>query len=128
MLLLPAETSLRSMAQAANILNYQTPCGTASDSTLHVNCVDRYETSAAWNYGANFGGPTKSTWTSGANSLTAGNSAATTGQGMFGRYAVSDNNYDDDDGGTANNASMKIHMCDGVRMNKYNFSIADYCK
>jgi hypothetical protein len=26
----------------------------------------------AWNYGANFGGPTKATWTSGANSLTAG--------------------------------------------------------
>ena len=125
MLLLPAETSLRSMAQAANILNYQTPCGTASDSTLHVNCVDRYET---WNYGANFGGPTKSTWTSGANSLTAGNSAATKGQGMFGKYAVSDNNYDDDDGGTASSEAMKIHMCDGVRMNEYNFSIADYCK
>ena len=26
----------------------------------------------AWNYGANFGGPSKATWTSGANSLTAG--------------------------------------------------------
>ena len=74
------------MAQAANILNYKTACGIASDSTLHVNCVDSEEITAAWNYGANFGGPTKSTWTSGANSLTAGNSAATTGQGMFGRY------------------------------------------
>ena len=116
------------MAQAANILNYQTPCGDANDDVIHVNCVDEEEIDAAWNYGANFGGPTKAAWTSGADSLTAGNSAATSGKGMFGKYAISDNNYDDDDGGTASSSAMKIHMCDGVRMNEYDYSIADYCK
>ena len=115
------------MAQAANMLNFAPWCGTANHSTLHVNCVDSAEITAAWNYGANFDGPTKCAWTSGANSLTAGNSAAATGQGgMLGKYAVSDNNYDDDDGGTASSNAMKIHLCDGVRMNKFDNSVSTF--
>ena len=65
-----------------------------------------------WNYGANFGGPTKSTWTSGANSLTMGVSSAYTGKVMFGRWAVGDDMYDDDQGGIATDNSQEIHLCD----------------
>ena len=97
------------MVQAANILNYQTPCGTTSDSTLHVNCVDRYETSAAWNYGANFGGPTKSSWTSG--KVTDRAMYGVRKEGMFGNSFVGDSAYSTSYGGTG--IQGFVTMCQG---------------
>ena len=55
--------------------------------------------------GANFGGPTKATWTSGANSVTASTTASTIAAaitagstpswatGMFGKYLIADPRY-----------------------------------
>jgi len=101
--------------QAVNIMNYKDTCG--SDGTLYTNCVNAKESTAEWNYGANFGGPTKSTWTSGADSLTMGVASDYSGVGMFGKFAVGSNNYDNDDGGNATNKALKIRMCDGVNAN-----------
>ena len=75
-----------------------------------INCVKTDQREAEWNYGANFGG-TSSTWTSGASSITMGVAADFTGKGMFGKYAVSDDNYDDDHGGGATTDKMEINMC-----------------
>ena len=41
-------------------------------STLPYFCELERLLQAEWNYGANFGGPTKASWTSGADSLTSG--------------------------------------------------------
>ena len=76
----------------------------------------------AWNYGANFGGPSKATWTSGANSLTAGSwdkDTPTTNGGMFGVYSVADPSYSTGNGGFGNstnypqNGNFIVPMCSG---------------
>ena len=54
------------------------------------HCASTSTYNMAWNYGANFGGPTKSTWTSGANSLSAGNSD---GKGAFGSFFLAEPRY-----------------------------------
>ena len=67
------------------------------------------------NYGANFGGPTKATWTSGANSLSAGVGGTAdyygSGVGMFGKYAVGDTSYAYENGGT--DGDSIVTMCQG---------------
>jgi|LauGreDrversion2_3_1035106.scaffolds.fasta_scaffold103934_1 hypothetical protein len=73
------------------------------------HCATTNEYSVAWNYGANFGGPTKATWTSGANSLTSGNPGSLTGSGMFSTHYVADPNYGTEDGGVC------VCVCVGVR-------------
>ena len=45
---------------------------------------------STWNYGSNFGGPTSTSWTSGADTVHADTSS--TG-GMFGTMGVDDENY-----------------------------------
>jgi hypothetical protein len=104
--------------QATNILDFGQDCGSNdtdwsdANNPWEVTCVTDDQIEAQWNYGANFGGPTKSTWTSGANSLTMGVSSVYTGKGMFGRWAVGDDMYDDDQGGIATDNSQEIHLCD----------------
>ena len=63
------------------------------------HCATSSEYSVGWNYGANFGGPTKSTWTSGADSCTTGMACNKNGVGMFGTKYVADPSYEEDDGG-----------------------------
>ena len=95
--------------QATNIIDFSNTC--SSSSTYGKNCIDSTEQDAAWNYGANFGGPTKSTWTSGANSITMGTSASYSGKGMFGKYAVTTDNYNYYEGGLGGDHEIK--MCGG---------------
>ena len=81
-----------------------------------VNCVSSTEQTAAWNYGANFGGPTKSSWTSGADSITMGKSDSWSNKGMFGKYAVTTDNYAYEEGGLGSGSAdnkYEIHMCGG---------------
>lgn len=67
---------------------------------------------AKWNYGANFGGPTKSTWTSGADSLTGGVAGNKTAQGMFGKFGIVDTSYAATDGGEPNTLTPQVvTMC-----------------
>ena len=78
-------------------------------------CIPSEGMTAKWNYGANFGGPTKSTWTSGANSLTGGVDGNKTGQGMFGKFGVVDTSYSRDDGGQPNFRNPQVvTMCAGT--------------
>ena len=75
------------------------------------------------NYGANFGGPTKATWTSGADSLSAGVGGTAdyygSGVGMFGKYAVGDTSYHFANGGLASvgDGDPMITMCQGNASN-----------
>ena len=72
-------------------------------------------TGSAWNYGSNYGGPTKSTWTSGADSLTGGVLGNKTGQGMFGKFGVADTSYSADVGGQPNFLTPQVvSMCSGT--------------
>jgi len=45
-------------------------------------------TGSTWNYGQNFGGPTKATWTSGKDTVHGGMA-----EGMFGSFGVIDSAY-----------------------------------
>jgi hypothetical protein len=105
-----------SLVQATNIINFNTTCNSmASGDDWGVNCISSTEQSAAWNYGANFGGPSKTTWTSGANSITMGTSDSHSADGgMFGKYAVADGAYDYNAGGIEE-YSWEIPMCGGGR-------------
>jgi len=58
------------------------PAATISDSATNGGL-----TGSAWNYGSNFGGPTKAGWTSGADTVHSG------GEGAFGIFGVEDDNY-----------------------------------
>jgi hypothetical protein len=75
------------------------------------HCATTNEYSVAWNYGANFGGPTKSTWTSGADSLTMGNPKALQGSGMFSSHYVADPNYGIEDGGVPACVCVGVCLC-----------------
>ena len=101
-----------SLVQATNIINFNTTCNSmASGSDWGVNCISSTEQSAAWNYGANFGGPSKTTWTSGANSITMGTSDSHSADGgMFGKYAVSTKVYGYQNGGFTGSTKV-IPMC-----------------
>jgi hypothetical protein len=61
-------------------------------------------TAATWNYGADFGGPTKSSWTSGAISKHSGEA-----EGMFGSFGIVDSAYS----GTGAVGSL-ITLCAGT--------------
>ena len=61
-------------------------------------------TTGSWNYGVDFGGPTKSSWTSGADTVHGG---AT--EGMFGSFGVVDSAYS----GTSTVGSI-IGLCPGT--------------
>jgi hypothetical protein len=63
------------------------PAATISDDASLPGTL----TASLWNYGSNFGGPTSSSWTSGAD--TAHSYTDATG-GMFGTFGVDDENYD----------------------------------
>ena len=63
------------------------PAATISDlSTATVGTL----AASTWNYGSNFGGPTSTSWTSGADTVHA--DTTSTG-GMFGTMGVDDENY-----------------------------------
>jgi hypothetical protein len=62
------------------------PAATISDDATQPGTL----TASAWNYGSNFGGPTKTSWTSGAD--TAHSYTDATG-GIFGSFGVDDENY-----------------------------------
>ena len=51
-------------------------------STIDAASVDG-NTGSTWNYGSNFGGPTKSSWTSGADIVHDGMN-----EGMFGSFGI----------------------------------------
>jgi hypothetical protein len=62
---------------AVDIIPYNSVAQSSLDASQGAAGNQNYmpvssESTVAWNYGANFGGPSKATWTSGANSLTAG--------------------------------------------------------
>ena len=91
--------------QFHDILHFQTlftsdwPATVISDaSTVDGN------TAATWNYGADFGGPTKSSWTSGAISKHGGEA-----EGMFGSFGIVDSPYS----GTGAVGSI-IALCPGT--------------
>ena len=105
----------RSHVQAQDVLDTHDTCSGNSSTNY---CVSTTLSTAKWNYGANFGGPTKSTWTSGSNSLTAGVAANSNGAGMMGHYFIGDPSYEDVYGGTAgwmqNNVDHAVSMCAGT--------------
>jgi hypothetical protein len=81
------------LLQFADIAHFQSldfssswPAATISDTATSVGTL----TASAWNYGSNFGGPTHSSWTSGADTVHA--DTTSTG-GMFGTMGVDDENY-----------------------------------
>jgi hypothetical protein len=61
-------------------------------------------TASTWNYGADFGGPTKASWTSGAISKHSGSA-----EGMFGSFGIVDSAYS----GTSTVGSI-ITLCPGT--------------
>jgi len=61
-------------------------------------------TGSTWNYGSNFGGPTKATWTSGKDTVHSGMA-----EGMFGSFGVVDSAYS----GTSTVGSI-IGLCPGT--------------
>ena len=65
-------------------------------------------TTGSWNYGVDFGGPTKSSWTSGANTDRAMHGVR--GEGMFGNSFTGDSAYATSVGGTS---TTGVTMCQG---------------
>jgi hypothetical protein len=63
-------------------------------------------TASTWNYGADFGGPTKSTWTSGAISKHNGEA-----EGMFGSFGIVDSAYS---GTGAVGSVFPLGLCPGT--------------
>ena len=61
-------------------------------------------TASTWNYGSDFGGPTKASWTSGAISKHSGSA-----EGMFGSFGIVDSAYS----GTGTVGSI-IALCPGT--------------
>merc|ERR1711939_211007 len=98
---------------AVDIIPYASVAETTTglDASVGSNSAYNYypvssESSVAWNYGANFAGSASSTWTSGADSETAGSwgkDLPTTNGGMFGVYFVADPSYGASDGGFGGN-------------------------
>lgn len=68
-------------------------------------------TGGTWNYGVNFGGPTKSSWTSGKDTDRA--MYGVRGEGMFGNSFIGDSAYSTANGGTGIFASP-VSMCPGT--------------
>ena len=66
-------------------------------------------TSGTWNYGVNFGGPTKSSWTSGKD--TDRGFYGTRHEGMFGNSYVGDSAYSTSYGGIGTTVSASVTMC-----------------
>ena len=111
------------------------PENAAAETTDQVGSMYYYpssESTVAWNYGANFAGPTKTdgSWTSGADSVTgavtaqAANSVTGAakqgvfGKGMFGKYLIADPSYTPADGGFGGdmdyyplNGNSTVPMC-----------------
>eukprot|EP00802_Teleaulax_amphioxeia_P028623 Tamp_30380.p1 GENE.Tamp_30380~~Tamp_30380.p1 ORF type:complete len:146 (+),score=32.41 Tamp_30380:23-439(+) len=111
---------------AVDIIPYASMADSALDMSLGANSSVNYypvssESTAAWNYGANFAkGDASSSWTSGAKSLTAGSwdkDTPTTNGGMYGVYFVADPSYAASDGGFGNstnypqNGNYIVGMC-----------------
>ena len=79
--------------------------------TISESPVADGDRGSTWNYGSNFGGPTRSGWTSGADTIRSGST-----EGMFGTWGVVDSGYN---GGTTTIAgytfvNSKISMCAGT--------------
>jgi hypothetical protein len=76
-------------SQFSDIVHFQTlfssewPAATISDAATNGG-----NTGSTWNYGSNFGGPTRAGWTSGADTVHGG-----AAEGMFGSFGVEDDNY-----------------------------------
>ena len=80
---------------------------TAAD--LHSQPTCAVVTTGSWNYGVDFGGPTKSSWTSGANTDRAMHGVR--GEGAFGNSFVGDSAYAATTGGTS---TAGVTMCQGT--------------
>ena len=103
------------MFQFADLAHFQSldfssswPAATISDTATSVGTL----TASAWNYGSNFGGPTHSSWTSGADTVHA--DTTSTG-GMFGSWGVVDTTYSAIDASKAvTGMNTKITLCPGT--------------
>ena len=73
--------------------------------TISASSTVDGNTGSTWNYGSNFGGPTKSSWTSGKDTV----HGITGADGMFGSWGVSDSAYS----GTSTVGSV-IALCPGT--------------